>query len=56
MSGGRVSGEVAAGFPRLLSRVDSMNTAPAAYAEAPEDTFAFGLDALLDGLTARLPR
>ncbi|MFL9679010.1 hypothetical protein [Streptomyces sp. KL110A] len=33
-----------------------MSTAPAAYAEAPEDTFAFGLDALLDGLTARLPR
>ncbi|MCX5227191.1 TetR/AcrR family transcriptional regulator C-terminal domain-containing protein [Streptomyces sp. NPDC006553] len=45
--------EVGRRFPRLRSRIDT----PAAsdYAEAPDDTFAFGLDSLLDGLTARLP-
>ncbi|MER8035417.1 TetR/AcrR family transcriptional regulator [Streptomyces hydrogenans] len=47
--------EVASRFPRLRSRVDAMSTAAVTYAEGPEDTFAFGLDALLDGLTARLP-
>ncbi|MFI8422163.1 TetR/AcrR family transcriptional regulator [Streptomyces sp. NPDC085460] len=47
--------EAAAGFPRLMSRIEAMDTAAAAYAEAPDDTFAFGLSALLDGLAARLP-
>ncbi|MER5960949.1 TetR/AcrR family transcriptional regulator C-terminal domain-containing protein [Streptomyces sp. NPDC002057] len=44
--------EVAGRFPRLRSRIDAL--AAADYAEAPDDTFAFGLDSLLDGLTARL--
>ncbi|MFD4373395.1 TetR/AcrR family transcriptional regulator [Streptomyces sp. NPDC058486] len=47
--------EAASRFPRLRSRIDAMDAAAAAYAEAPEDTFAYGLDALLDGLAARLP-
>ncbi|MEW2578841.1 TetR/AcrR family transcriptional regulator [Streptomyces syringium] len=42
--------EVASRFPRLRTRIDSTG-----YAEAPEDTFDFGLQALLDGLEARLP-
>ncbi|MFI6058757.1 TetR/AcrR family transcriptional regulator [Streptomyces sp. NPDC051286] len=46
--------EVAARFLRLRSRIDA---APVAgYAEAPDDTFGFGLRSLLDGLAARLPR
>ncbi|MEV7370835.1 hypothetical protein AB0O51_08120 [Streptomyces sp. NPDC090301] len=45
--------EVGRRFPRLRSRIDAL--AASDYAEAPDDTFAFGLDALLDGLTARLP-
>nr|WP_189508428.1 TetR/AcrR family transcriptional regulator C-terminal domain-containing protein [Streptomyces narbonensis] len=35
-------------FPRLRSRIET--TAAADSAEAPDDTFAFGLAALLDGL------
>ncbi|WP_098247821.1 TetR/AcrR family transcriptional regulator [Streptomyces formicae] len=44
--------EVARHYPRLCARLDS--TAATAYASAPDDTFAFGLDALLDGLGRRL--
>ncbi|MFK0258755.1 TetR/AcrR family transcriptional regulator C-terminal domain-containing protein [Streptomyces sp. NPDC090445] len=39
--------EAASGLPRLQSRFD---TQAAEYNEAPEDTFAFGLEALLRGL------
>ncbi|MFB7553250.1 hypothetical protein [Streptomyces sp. NPDC056154] len=46
--------EVAARFPRLRSRVDAALVA--GYAEAPHDTFGYGLRSLLDGLAARLPR
>lgn len=42
--------EVASRFPRLRTRIDSTD-----YAEAPQDTFGFGLQSLLDGLEARLP-
>ncbi|KOG33759.1 MULTISPECIES: TetR/AcrR family transcriptional regulator C-terminal domain-containing protein [Streptomyces] len=45
--------EVAGRFPRLRSRIDA--AAAAGYADAPDDTFDFGLQSLLDGLTARLP-
>ncbi len=41
--------EIASAYPRLRERLD---TPAAEYAAAPEDTFAFGLDALLDGLAA----
>jgi AcrR family transcriptional regulator len=43
--------EIAAQFPHLRARLD---TAATAYAAAPENTFEFGLQALLDGLEARL--
>ncbi|MFJ6411149.1 TetR/AcrR family transcriptional regulator C-terminal domain-containing protein [Streptomyces hydrogenans] len=45
--------EVAGRFPRLRSRIDAATVA--GYAEAPDDTFDFGLQSLLDGLTGRLP-
>ncbi|MGW1772130.1 TetR/AcrR family transcriptional regulator [Streptomyces sp. NPDC002104] len=64
----RQAAEAASGFPRLRARVEGATGAgsPGAagspeyagcadYAEAPDDTFDFGLQALLDGLTARLP-
>ncbi|MEU5051492.1 TetR/AcrR family transcriptional regulator C-terminal domain-containing protein [Streptomyces sp. NPDC021096] len=41
--------ETASPFPRLRARIDS-----AGYAEAPDDTFGFGLQCLLDGLEGRL--
>lgn len=40
--------EVAVEFPRLRARLDS--AAAAAYGSAPENSFEFGLEALLDGL------
>jgi AcrR family transcriptional regulator len=43
--------EIAAQFPRLRVRLD---TAAADFAEAPENTFEFGLQAILDGLEAHL--
>jgi AcrR family transcriptional regulator len=43
--------EVAARFPRLRARLD---TAAADYGAAPDNTFEFGLEAILDGLEARL--
>ncbi|GHE08974.1 hypothetical protein GCM10010339_59700 [Streptomyces alanosinicus] len=43
--------EIAAQFPRLRARLE---TPTAGYATAPDDTFALGLQALLDGLDARL--
>jgi AcrR family transcriptional regulator len=43
--------EIAAQFPRLRSR---LITEADDYAAAPEGTFEFGLNALLDGLEARL--
>ena len=43
--------EIAAQFPRLRARLD---TAAAGFAEAPENTFEFGLQAILDGLEAHL--
>ncbi|MFF0215978.1 TetR/AcrR family transcriptional regulator [Streptomyces vinaceus] len=45
--------EAARGFPRLQARIDSADHTTD-YAEAPKDTFAFGLTSLLDGLSARL--
>ncbi|WP_084955702.1 TetR/AcrR family transcriptional regulator [Thermoactinospora rubra] len=42
--------EIAMPFPRLRSRL----IAPGEYGEAPEGTFEHGLQALLDGLEARL--
>jgi AcrR family transcriptional regulator len=42
---------VAAQFPRLRARLD---TAAADYAAAPEHSFEFGLQAILDGLEAQL--
>ena len=42
--------EIAAQFPRLRARLD---THSAAYGAAPDDTFQFGLQALLDGLEGR---
>jgi AcrR family transcriptional regulator len=44
--------DVASGFPRLRER---LGTAAADYSAAPEDTFEFGLEAMLDGLETRLP-
>ena len=43
--------EIATQFPRLRVRLDS---AAAAYAAAPAHSFEFGLQAILDGLEARL--
>ncbi|MFE7585958.1 TetR/AcrR family transcriptional regulator [Streptomyces gardneri] len=47
--------EVAGRFPRLRSRIEAATTESTGYADAPDDTFAYGLHSLLDGLTARLP-
>ncbi|MFE3525183.1 TetR/AcrR family transcriptional regulator [Streptomyces sp. NPDC059161] len=44
--------EIAMQFPRLRERLDT--TAATEYAAAPDDTFAFGLQCLLDGFEARL--
>jgi AcrR family transcriptional regulator len=44
--------ESAAQFPRLRSRLET--PAAASYAAGPEDSFAFGLRAILDGLEAAL--
>ncbi|QES07018.1 TetR family transcriptional regulator [Streptomyces venezuelae] len=49
----KAAAEVAGRFPRLRSRIDALTADD--YAEGPDDTFAFGLDALLDGMAARLP-
>lgn len=46
------AGEIAKQFPRLRTRVDLY--ADAEYGAAPEKTFEFGLQALLDGLEVRL--
>jgi AcrR family transcriptional regulator len=43
--------EIAARFPRLRARLD---TAAASYGASPEDSFEFGLQAILDGLQAKL--
>ena len=43
--------EIAAQFPRLRAR---LQTAAAGYGAAPDNTFEFGLQAILDGLQARL--
>jgi AcrR family transcriptional regulator len=43
--------EIATRFPRLRARLE---TAAADYAAAPENTFEFGLQAILDGLEAQL--
>ncbi|MCM1974744.1 hypothetical protein [Streptomyces sp. G1] len=45
--------EAASQFPRLRDRIGSVSGPD--YAEAPDDTFDFGLQALLDGLAARIP-
>lgn len=42
--------EIAAEFPRRRARLD----APVSYAAAPDNTFGFGLGAILDGLQDRL--
>jgi len=44
--------EIAAQFPRLRARLD---TAGADYAATPDNSFEFGLCALLDGLQAQFP-
>jgi AcrR family transcriptional regulator len=46
------AGEIAMQFPRLRERVEIEATE---YAASPENTFEFGLDAMLDGLEAKLP-
>jgi AcrR family transcriptional regulator len=43
--------EIAAQFPRLRARLE---TSAADYGAAPENTFKFGLQAILDGLQAQL--
>jgi AcrR family transcriptional regulator len=43
--------EIATQFPRLRAR---LGTAPGEYGVAPEDTFEFGLQAILDGLELQL--
>ena len=43
--------EIAAQFPRLRARLELPS---AKYAAAPDDSFAFGLEAVLDGLEGRL--
>ncbi|GAA2420650.1 TetR/AcrR family transcriptional regulator C-terminal domain-containing protein [Actinomadura vinacea] len=47
--------EIAAQFPRLQSRLDTAADRDIDYAAAPDDSFDFGLQALLDGLEAKLP-
>ncbi len=42
--------EIAAQFPRLRAR---LQTAASGYAAAPDNTFEFGLQAILDGLQAQ---
>ncbi|MFF8506485.1 TetR/AcrR family transcriptional regulator [Streptomyces sp. NPDC015492] len=44
--------EVAMAFPRLRERIDG--SAAAEYTAAPDRTFEFGLDTILDGFEARL--
>jgi AcrR family transcriptional regulator len=44
--------EIAAQFPRLRTLLDTASATD--YGAAPEDTFGFGLQAILDGLEARL--
>lgn len=44
--------EIAMQFPRLRERLDDASAA--GYAEAPNDSFQFGLTAILDGFQARL--
>jgi hypothetical protein len=44
--------EIAMQFPRLRERLD--RPAPAEYATAPDSSFEFGLQGILDGLQARL--
>ena len=44
--------EIATRFPRLRVRLE---TAAADYGAAPEGSFEFGLQAILDGLEATLP-
>ncbi|MEU1666342.1 TetR/AcrR family transcriptional regulator C-terminal domain-containing protein [Streptomyces sparsogenes] len=44
--------ETAMRFPRLRERLGT--TAAKEYAAAPDDTFAFGLRSILDGVEARL--
>jgi AcrR family transcriptional regulator len=43
--------EIASQFPRLRTRLE---TAAADYGAAPDDSFEFGLEAILDGLQAQL--
>jgi hypothetical protein len=43
--------EIATQFPRLRAR---LQTAAAEYGAAPDNTFEFGLQAILDGLEAQL--
>jgi hypothetical protein len=45
------AGAIATEFPRLRARLE---TAAGQYGASPDDSFAFGLQALLDGLEARL--
>jgi AcrR family transcriptional regulator len=45
------AGEIATGFPRLRARLE---TAAADYGAAPDNSFEFGLQAILDGLEAQL--
>ncbi len=45
--------EIATQFPRLRTRLE---TAAADYGAAPDNTFEFGLQAILDGLEAQLAR
>ncbi|MFJ7270497.1 TetR/AcrR family transcriptional regulator [Streptomyces sp. NPDC099050] len=49
----RQATEAASGFPRLRARIEPLSGP--GYASAPDDTFDFGLQALLDGLAARVP-
>lgn len=46
--------ELARDYPYLLARLET--TAATEYAAAPDNTFEFGLDSILDGFAARLPR
>ncbi|MFG2330024.1 TetR/AcrR family transcriptional regulator C-terminal domain-containing protein [Streptomyces sp. NPDC048604] len=45
----KAAAETASRFPRLAARIGSTE-----YAEGPEESFEFGLNAVLDGLEARL--